>query len=86
MYIYENTGKGVFVVGFYDPKGKFITETVHAGMDEASERVHYLNGGIDPDVFSNIVEDLYANVMNLNQMVEDLNTRLDRVSVPFLGV
>ena len=78
MYIYEKTGQKVFVVGYYDPKGKFVTETVHMERHNAAERVHYLNGGIEPDVFSNVMTDLYAAIANLNFFVEDLNQRLDR--------
>ena len=78
MYIYKKTGKQVYAVGHYDPQGKFVTETVHPEKHEAVKRVHYLNGGIEPDVFSNAMEDLYAITMNLNSMVEDLNERLSR--------
>ena len=77
MYVYEKTGKQVFVVGYYDPKGKFVTETVHMERHNAAERVHYLNGGIDPDLFSKVSNDLYAAIANLNFLVEDLNQRLD---------
>lgn len=82
MYIYKNTGRGVFAVGFYDPDGKFVTETVYPEHEAAAERIHYLNGGIDPEVFSTVVEDLRAMTINLLVMVEDLNTRLNRISKP----
>ena len=82
MYIYKKAGQKVFVVGYYDPKGKFITETVYQEIEEALERVHYLNGGIEPDVFNNVINNLYAAVANLNFLVEDLNQRLDREKKP----
>jgi hypothetical protein len=82
MYVYEKTGKQVFTVGYYNPKGKFITETVYQEIEEALERVHYLNGGIEPDVFNNVINNLYAAVANLNFLVEDLNQRLDREKKP----
>lgn len=77
MYIYKNTEKGVFAVGHYDPKGKFVTETVHCETREAAERVHYLNGGVNPELFGEVVNHLYAVVANINFLVEDLNQRLD---------
>jgi len=82
MYIYEKTGSKVYTVGCYSSNKKFITETVHGSREDAAERTHYLNGGINPDVFSNMMEDLYAVVANLNFMVEDLNKRLDRAAKP----
>lgn len=82
MYIYKSTGRGIFAVGFYDPDGKFVTETVYPEYEAAAERVHYLNGGINPEVFGCVVEDLRAMTMNLFVMVEDLNVRLDRISKP----
>lgn len=45
MYVYIETEIGVYSVGFYDPNGKFITESVHAHCRLARKRVHYLNGG-----------------------------------------
>ena len=78
MYLYKSTGKGVFTVGHYDPSGKFITETIHQETHEATERVHYLNGGVSPELFGQVIEHLYATMANLNFLVEDLNKRLDR--------
>jgi hypothetical protein len=79
MYIYKGTEKGIFAVGHYTPGGKFVTESVHRETSEARERVHYLNGGVNPELFGEVVEHLYATVANLNFLVEDLNRRLDRV-------
>jgi hypothetical protein len=78
MYIYKKTVKGVFAVGHYDPGGKFVTETVYHETQEAAERVHYLNGGVDPELFGEVIKHLHATVANLNFLVEDLNRRLDR--------
>jgi len=80
MYIYKNTGKDVYVVGHYAPDGLFITESVYPEKENAIERVHYLNGVIDPDVFRNMVEDMYAISANTNFLIEDLNQRLDRAA------
>ncbi len=78
MYIYEKTGKDVFAVGYYNSKGKFVTESMVMEKHNAVERVHYLNGGIEPEVFNNVLNNLYAAIANLNFLVEDLNQRLDR--------
>lgn len=82
MYIYEKTGNKVFTVGYYKPRGKFVTETVHSEKHEAVERVHYLNGGVNPELFSETTNHLYALVANINFLVEDLNQRLDRIAKP----
>jgi len=82
MYIYKKTGKQVYAVGHYEPGKKFITETVYQERHEAVERVHYLNGGIDPELFSEVTNHLYALVANINFLVEDLNQRLDRIAKP----
>jgi hypothetical protein len=78
MYIYNKTGRQVFTVGYYDPGGKFVTETVCPEKDEAAKRVHYLNGGVNPELFQEVIDHLYAVVANINFLVEDLNQRLDR--------
>lgn len=35
----------LFTVGFYTPEGQFMPESDHSTREEASQRVHYLNGG-----------------------------------------
>lgn len=82
MYIYRKTGKQIYTVGYYEPGGKFITETVSPEKQEAIERVHYLNGGVNPELFSETTNHLYALVANINFLVEDLNQRLDRIAKP----
>lgn len=44
-YVYIQSEPGLWTVGFYDPKGKFVPESDHDNTKEAAERVHYLNGG-----------------------------------------
>lgn len=53
MYIYIKTEQcdghglclpGVWTVGFYDPDGKFQTDSDHNNREDAAKRVHYLNG------------------------------------------
>ena len=35
----------LFTVGFYDPDGKWHSESDHDSKEDAAARVHYLNGG-----------------------------------------
>ncbi|MCA1666935.1 MAG: hypothetical protein LC793_05930 [Thermomicrobia bacterium] len=45
MYCYILSETGLYTVGFYDPSGKFQSESDWESPDEAAQRVHYLNGG-----------------------------------------
>lgn len=36
---------GVWTVGFFDPRGAWVSESDHGSADDAAARVHYLNGG-----------------------------------------
>jgi hypothetical protein len=48
MYVYIETEKGLYTVGFYGPDGRFLPESDHDSVNSAAERVHYLNGGDEP--------------------------------------
>jgi len=45
MYIYLQTEKNLWTVGFYNPEDEFMPESDWGTKDEAASRVHYLNGG-----------------------------------------
>jgi hypothetical protein len=45
MYVYIKSEPGLWTVGFYDPKGKWVSESDYRTADEAAKRVAYLNGG-----------------------------------------
>jgi len=45
MYVYIESEKGLWTVGFYSPDGKWHPESDHETSKGAGERVHYLNGG-----------------------------------------
>jgi hypothetical protein len=47
MYVYVPARDGdiQFVVGHYEPNGRWITESDHETRESAAERVRYLNGG-----------------------------------------
>ena len=44
MYVYIESEKGLWTVGFYSPDGKWHPESDHDSTEKAAERVHYLNG------------------------------------------
>lgn len=47
MYVYIQSEKKLWTVGFYNPEGKFIPESDHDSKEAAATRIHYLNGGED---------------------------------------
>ena len=44
MYVYRQTEPGLYTVGYYDPQGKWNSESDHESRNEAIVRVNYLNG------------------------------------------
>jgi len=44
MWVYLQSEPGLFTVGFYDPKGKWHSDSDHSDKNEAADRVAYLNG------------------------------------------
>lgn len=48
-WVYVRTEGQLWTVGFYDPKGRFQTDSDWESRDDARKRVHYLNGGKDED-------------------------------------
>jgi hypothetical protein len=48
MYVYIESEKGLYTVGHYDPKGKWIPESDHSDREKAAARVAWLNGGQQP--------------------------------------
>lgn len=50
MYVYiqsEFSPYCLYTVGFYDPQGKWHSESDFSTSEEAAKRVHYLNGRCD---------------------------------------
>jgi hypothetical protein len=50
-YVYIESEKNVYTVGFYKPGGEFVPESDCGSKEEAAARVSYLNGGT-----SNVVQ------------------------------
>jgi len=44
MYVYVQSEPGLWTVGFYDPQGKWHTDSDHVSKREAANRVAWLNG------------------------------------------
>lgn len=55
MYVYIESERGLWTVGFYNPEGKFCPESDHTSTEAAAARVSYLNGSkvvsYDPEEF-----------------------------------
>lgn len=45
MYVYIESEKGLWTVGFYKPTGGWIPESDHDSREAAAKRVMLLNGG-----------------------------------------
>lgn len=45
MWVYIRGEPGLWVVGFYDPQGKWHADSDYALRESAAQRVHWLNGG-----------------------------------------
>ena len=46
-WVYIQSEPYLYTVGFYDPAGKWHTDSDHESRESAAKRVHYLNGGTD---------------------------------------
>lgn len=45
MYVYIRSEPGLWTVGFYEPNGRWHSESDHSDREEAAKRVRWLNGG-----------------------------------------
>lgn len=44
MWVYIKTETMLWTVGFYDPAGRFQTDSDHSSPEEAAKRCAWLNG------------------------------------------
>lgn len=44
QYVYVKSEPGIWTVGFYDPSGKWHSDSDHDSKQEAASRVAWLNG------------------------------------------
>lgn len=47
-WVYIQSERHLYTVGFYDAKGVWHTDSDHESKELAAERVHHLNGGTSP--------------------------------------
>ena len=45
MYVYVHSELNLWTVGFWDPRGRWVSESDHDTQESAAARVHFLNGG-----------------------------------------
>jgi hypothetical protein len=63
MYVYLRSEPQLWTVGFYDPTGKFVSESDHNTRELAATRVHWLNGGNEHTVSEReqLMRDVYTD-------------------------
>jgi len=59
MYVYIQSEKYLWTVGFYDPSGRWIPESDHSTAEDAATRTAWLNGTLS-EVETKITERLEA--------------------------
>jgi len=64
-YVYIKSEPGLWTVGFYRPDGRWEPESDWDKAEDAADRVHYLNGGV--------------NVVTLNEQVKELQNQMKSV-------
>ena len=79
MYVYKKSGRLLYTVGYYDPKGEWQPESDHEAAEDAAKRVNFLNGGAPP-VENRVVEALRDTADQWDAMTE-----ADRESLRTLG-
>ena len=77
-YVYINSEKGLWTVGFYDPEGKWRPESDHDIVLNAIKKTHYLNGGNDNQssvsiqMIENIVKPLIKEtIIKVEKLIEE---------------
>ena len=68
MYVYIETKPYLWSVGFFDPGGKFRSESEHDHPERAAQRVAWLNGEKIP-TFS-------EEKMTISELIETIETKL----------
>jgi len=68
MYVYIQTKPYLWSVGFFDPEGKFRSESEHDHSERAAQRVAWLNGEKIP-TFS-------EEKMTISELIETIETKL----------
>lgn len=73
-YVYLQSERYLYTVGFYDPDGEWQAESDHSTVDLAAKRVAYLNGGGDALELRGAIRQLKEQVKGLQRDMIDLKT------------
>jgi hypothetical protein len=62
-WVYVRSESRLWTVGFYSPDGEWHTDSDHGSREEATQRVHYLNGGSKPELlnFAKLISDFFTD-------------------------
>lgn len=68
MYVYIDSGPGLYTVGFYRPDGQWDPESDHSSKEAAAARVNFLNGS--PDKLVNALSKIHDLAGELGRSVD----------------
>ena len=69
MYVYIQSEKSLWTVGFYDPNGNWHPEADHESPEEAAKRVAWLNGNSTQEI------------EELSDRIGELEVRVDYIAI-----
>jgi hypothetical protein len=72
MYVYRESERSLWTVGFYDPKGKWYAECDCDSSAEAAERTAWLNGSGKSPVTGQDAEQAYQAYANSPVNVKEM--------------
>jgi len=77
MYVYIRSGHELYTVGFYDPKGNWISESDHRSSEDAAKRVAWLNGNRSDMVI--ITRETWEHLLDVkSQMISGVKSNEQR--------
>lgn len=83
MYVYIQSERSLWTVGFYKPDGSFEAESDHGNPQAAANRVHWLNGGNSPQPEPAQPDPAY---LKRRELVEEFANKMARPVAERLGV
>lgn len=71
-WVYVQSEPSLWTVGFYDPDGRWNPDSDHGDKTAAAQRVHYLNGGVEPEELDQVKQLTFvdANKFKKGQIVD----------------
>lgn len=78
MYVYIRSEPQLWTVGFYDPSGKFQTDSDHESPDKAAERASELNGNSTKHAshvehLKRMLKRQYDRILELESIIESID-------------